>query len=107
MGPSLVANLSSHAPAHSPRSISDDTPGRFAARAATGHAAAPPSSVMNSRRLLIRHLVGEREQLGRHAKVECRRGLELGFPAIDVPRQWSRTKPTGSSVADCKMTSTS
>ena len=41
------------------------------ARAASGHAAAaPPSSVMNSRRLSFDHLVGEREQPIRHLKPE-------------------------------------
>src|SRR5262249_35853648 len=46
------------------------------ARAASGHAAAaPPSSVMNSRRFI--HLVGEREQPVRHVEVEYPGCLEV------------------------------
>src|SRR5215472_5516171 len=43
------------------------------ARAASGHAAAPPSSVMNSRR----HLVGEREQLLWNLEAQRLGGLEV------------------------------
>jgi hypothetical protein len=67
------------------------------ARAASGHAAAaPPSSVMNSRRSfdhlvgtadlctaitvsLFDDPVGEREQLIRHVKAKCLRGLEIDY----------------------------
>ena len=42
------------------------------ARAASGHAAAPPSSVMNSRRSIIRHLVGEQQERLRHGPTPSR-----------------------------------
>jgi hypothetical protein len=51
----------------------------WCARAASGHAAAaPPSSVMNSRRPFD-HLVGERQQLVGHFKAERLRRPEIDY----------------------------
>jgi hypothetical protein len=47
------------------------------ARAASGHAAAPPNSVMNSRRLTFDHLVGDGQQRRRHSEAEHRGGLGI------------------------------
>src|SRR5260221_14663935 len=48
------------------------------ARAASGHAAAPPSSVMNSRRSLD-HLVGASEQHRWHVEAQRFRGIEVDY----------------------------
>src|SRR5262245_41497114 len=56
----------------------------YCARAASGHAAAPASSVMNRVVSSLDHLVGEREQVGRNFEAErlcgfdVDRELELG-----------------------------
>ena len=47
------------------------------ALATSGHAAAPPSSAMNSRRCSFDHLVGAREERRRNVEAERLRGLEI------------------------------
>jgi hypothetical protein len=49
---------------------------RAAARAASGQAVAPPSSVMNSR-VSFDDLVGKRKQLRRYIKAQHLGGLEI------------------------------
>src|SRR5262249_21000821 len=52
--------------------------GPAAARAARGHAAAPPMSVMNSRRFTsFDHLVGEQKKRISHCKAERLRGYQI------------------------------